>query len=196
MNGRSSSRVDLPTLEQVEAERKKLKHKKAYHKSIMSTVYALVIVASLAVLVATLLLPVLQVTGISMEPTLNDEDIIVLMKTNKLETGDLCAFSYQNKILIKRIIATPGDYVVIEDDGTVLVNGKILDEPYISEKSLGECDIEFPYQVPEKKFFVMGDHRATSIDSRNSVIGCIEKDQIVGRVFVKIWPIQEISIIQ
>lgn len=195
MNNRSYSRIDLPSLEQVEAERNRLKQRKAYHKALSSTIYALIIVASIAVLIATLLLPVLQVTGTSMEPTLKDEDVIVLLKSNQLKTGDLCAFSYQNKTLIKRIIATPGDYIIIEDDGTVLVNGVVLDEPYVSEKSLGECDIEFPYQVPEKKYFVMGDHRATSIDSRSSVIGCVEKEQIIGRVFIRVWPFQKISII-
>lgn len=195
MNNRSYSRIDLPSLEQVEAERNRLKQRKAYHKALSSIIYALIIVASIAVLIATLLLPVLQVTGTSMEPTLKDEDVIVLLKSNQLKTGDLCAFSYQNKTLIKRIIATPGDYIIIEDDGTVLVNGVVLDEPYVSEKSLGECDIEFPYQVPEKKYFVMGDHRATSIDSRSSVIGCVEKEQIIGRVFIRVWPFQKISII-
>lgn len=196
MNKKSYSRINLPTLEQVEAERNRLKHRKTYHKALSSTIYALIIVASIAVLVATLFLPVLQVTGISMEPTLKDEDVIVLLKSKQYETGDLCAFSYQNKILIKRIIATPGDYVSIEDDGTVLLNGKKLDEPYLIEKNLGQCDIKFPYQVPDNKYFMMGDHRSSSIDSRNSVIGCVEKDQVIGRVFVKVWPIQEISIVR
>lgn len=196
MNETGRVHVDLPTLEQVEAERNKLKRRKAYNKALSSTVSVLIIVASIAVLIATLLLPVLQVTGTSMEPTLNDEDIIVLLKTKKYNTGDLCAFNYQNKLLIKRVIATPGDYISIEEDGTVFLNGKVLEEPYIKEKSLGECDMKFPYQVPDNKYFVMGDHRETSIDSRNSVIGCIEKEQIVGHVFMRVWPIQKISIIK
>lgn len=195
MTNKNRSRIDLPTFEQVEAERNKIKHKKAYNRAFLSTIYTLIIVASIAVLIATLVLPVLQISGTSMEPTLDDQDIVVLMKQNKLKQGDLCAFSYQNKVLIKRIIATPGDYVNIKDDGTVYVNNKRLDEPYVTKKSLGECDIEFPYQVPEKKYFVMGDHRETSIDSRSSVIGCVEKDQIIGKVFIKIWPIKKISII-
>lgn len=130
-----------------------------------------------------------------MEPTLHDDELIMLVKTDNLKTGDLCAFSYQNKVLIKRIIATPGDCVEIEDDGTVFVNGQMLDEPYITGKSLGECDIEFPFYVPEKKLFVMGDHRETSIDSRSTVIGCVETQQIIGKVFLRVWPLNEISII-
>lgn len=189
-------RVDLPTIEQVQAEREKIKHRQAYHKALMGTIYSLIIVAALAVLVATLVLPVLEISGTSMEPTLCDQDIIVLVKSEKLETGDLCAFSYQNKVLIKRIIGTPGDMIMIQDDGTVYVNQKKISEPYISEKSLGECDIEFPYQVPENRFFVLGDHRKTSIDSRSTVIGCIEKDQIVGKVLIKIWPLKEISVME
>ena len=147
----------------------------------------------LAVLITTLVLPVLQIAGTSMEPSLNDGDIVLLVKTDKLETGDLCAFYYSNKILIKRIIAVPGDYIWIESDGTVFLNGNELDEPYVSEKSLGECDVEFPYQVPEGCYFLMGDHRETSIDSRSSVIGCVPEDQLIGRIICKFWPLSELE---
>ena len=147
------------------------------------------------ILIATLILPVLQIAGTSMEPTLEDGNIVLLVKTNKLETGDLCAFYYSNKILIKRIIAIPGDYIWIESDGTVYLNGEVLDEPYVSGKSLSECDVEFPYQVPENSYFVMGDKRDTSIDSRSSVIGCIAKDQIVGKIFCKFWPLTDFRFI-
>ena len=138
-----------------------------------------------------LILPVLQIAGTSMEPSLNEGNIVLLLKTKKMKTGDLCAFYYSNKILIKRVIATPGDYIWIKTDGTVVLNGEELDEPYISEKALGECDVEFPYQVPENNYFVMGDHRETSIDSRSSVIGCIAQDQLLGKIFCKIWPLPE-----
>ena len=128
-----------------------------------------------------------------MEPSLHDGNIVALVKTTKFKTGDLCAFYYSNKILIKRVIATPGDYLWIDPDGTVNLNGQVLDEPYISEKSLGECDVEFPYQVPENAYFVMGDHRETSIDSRSSTIGCVSDDQIIGKIVCKMWPINEFN---
>jgi len=184
-------RRELPELSDLENEFKRERYKRRFRRLLRSTVNALIVVAAIAALIATLVLPVLQIAGISMEPSLNDGDIVVLVKTDRLETGDLCAFYYSNKILIKRIIATPSDYLWIEKDGTVFLNGAELDEPYVSEKSLGECDVEFPYQVPENSYFMMGDHRETSIDSRSSVIGCIAQDQIIGKILCKFWPLSE-----
>ncbi|MBQ1226113.1 MAG: signal peptidase I [Clostridia bacterium] len=180
---------ELPPISALEKELKRERYKRRFRILLRSTVNALIVVAAVAALVATLILPVLQISGTSMEPGLNDGDIILLVKRKNLETGDLCAFYYSNKILIKRVIATPGDYIWIESDGTVFLNGKELDEPYISEKALGECDVEFPYQVPENCYFVMGDKRETSIDSRSSVIGCVPEEQIIGKIFCKIWPL-------
>ena len=183
-------------MDALQKELKREQYKSRFRKLLKSTVNALIVVAAVAALVATLILPVLQIAGTSMEPNLNDGDIVLLVKKKNLETGDLCSFYYSNKILIKRVIATPGDYIWIESDGTVFLNGNTLDEPYISEKALGECDVEFPYQVPENCYFVMGDKRETSIDSRSSVIGCIPEDQIVGKIFCKFWPLSEFEFIE
>lgn len=190
---RKHAKRDVPELESLQGELKHERHKRRFRRLLRSTLNALIVVAAAAALIATLLLPVLQIAGTSMEPSLNDGDIVLLVKTNQLETGDLCAFYYSNKILIKRVIGTPGDYLWIEADGTVFLNGEPLDEPYISEKALGECDVEFPYQVPENSYFVMGDHRETSIDSRSSVIGCIAQDQLIGKIFCKFWPLSELE---
>lgn len=186
-------KIEFPELALLQKELKRERYKRRFRRLLRSTINALVVVAAVAALIATLVLPVLQIAGTSMEPSLNDGDIVVLVKTDRLDTGDLCAFYYSNKILIKRIIATPGDYLWINPDGTVFLNGNELHEPYVSEKALGECDVEFPYQVPENSFFMMGDHRETSIDSRSTVIGCIMQDQIIGKILFKIWPLEEIQ---
>ena len=184
----------IPTTEEVAAERERLAYQSRYKQVLRSTVYTLVVVAAIAALLATLFLPVLQVSGDSMNPTLQDRDVLVLVKTDRLKTGDLCGFYWQNKLLLKRIIALPGDVVALDEDGVVTVNGETLDEPYVDELALGECDIKFPYQVPENRYFVLGDHRTTSIDSRSSVIGCVEKSQILGKVFLRVWPLPVFSL--
>ena len=182
--------------EQLEREMKRERYKRRFRRLLRSTVSALVVVAAVAALVATLVLPVLQIAGTSMEPSLYEGDFVLLVKTNKLETGDLCAFYYSNKILIKRVIAKPGDYIWIENDGTVFLNGEELMEPYVDEKALGECDVEFPYQVPEGCYFLMGDHRKTSIDSRSSAIGCVKEEQLIGKLLCRIWPLPEFQWLQ
>ena len=185
---------EIPSVGALKKELKRERYKRRFRRLLRSTVRALIVVAAGAALVATLVLPVLQIAGTSMEPSLNDGDIVLLIRKDNLKGGDLCAFYYSNKILIKRVIAAPGDYIWIEDDGTVFLNGEVLDEPYVSEKALGECDVEFPYQVPENNYFVMGDHRETSIDSRSSVIGCIAEDQLLGKIFCRLWPLAEFEI--
>ena len=182
----------LPTKKQVETERKRYRRQKAYNKALSGTVYVLTIVAAVAVLIATLVLPVLQIEGKSMEPTLVNGDIVLLTKTVNFDRGELCGFSWNNKLLIKRVIGLPGDWIEIDTDGTVYLNGEQLDEPYAEQLAVGECDLEFPFQVPQEQYFVLGDMRESSIDSRNTLIGCVEKDQIVGKVFFRIWPFKTI----
>ncbi len=184
-------KITLPSAELIRGELKRERNKIRYRRVVKSAVYALIIVAAIAALIATLLLPVLQISGESMEPTLSNGEIVVLVKTTKMERGDLCGFSYNNKILIKRVIGLPGDEINIDAQGTVYINGEVLDEPYIDRKALGECDIEFPITVPENEYFLLGDRRESSIDSRSSVIGCIKYEQIIGRIFWKIWPLAE-----
>ena len=182
----------LPTIKQVETERKRYRRQKAYNKALSGTIYVLTIVAAVAVLIATLVLPVLQIEGTSMEPTLVNGDVVLLTKTTSFDRGELCGFSWNNKLLIKRVIGISGDWIEIDTDGTVYLNGEKLDEPYAEQLSVGECDLEFPFQVPQEQYFVLGDMRESSIDSRNTLIGCVAKDQIVGKVFFRIWPFKTI----
>lgn len=185
------SRVSsLPTKNQVEKERKRYRRQRAYNKALSGTIYVLTFVAAVAVLIATLVLPVLQIEGTSMEPTLVNGDIVLLTKSTNFERGELCGFSWNNKLLIKRVIGLPGDWIEIDTDGTVYLNGEQLEEPYAGQLAMGECDLEFPYQVPQEQYFVLGDMRESSIDSRNTLIGCVEKDQIVGKVFFRVWPMK------
>lgn len=184
-----------PTRDQVAEELRRERYKRRYRSAVTSTVYTLITVAAAAVLVATLLLPVLRIYGTSMTPTLNNGQIVVSVKTGELEPGDVVAFYYNNKILIKRVICGSGDWVDIQRDGTVLVNGQVQDEPYLTEKALGTCDIELPYQVPDGRVFVMGDHRETSVDSRSTSVGCVAQEQIVGRIFFRVWPLNEFGFV-
>jgi signal peptidase I len=192
----SEKKLEVPSLELLEAELKKEQYKKSYGRVLRSTIFSLLVVAAVAVLVAVLLLPVLQINGTSMTETLKNEDIVVAVSSSKYKTGDVIAFYYNNNILVKRVIAAAGDWVDIDKDGNVYVNEKPLDEPYITEKSLGDCNIDLPYQVPEGKCFVMGDHRATSIDSRNTAVGCVGNDMVVGKILVRAWPLSEIGLIK
>ena len=182
--------TDMPTAEQVEQELNRVKDQKRFSRAVRNTIYGLITVAAIAVLVAVLLLPVLRIYGTSMTPTLEEGDIVLSVKGSRFDTGDVVAFYYNNKILVKRVIAHSGDWVDIDDDGNVMVNGKLIDEPYVSEKALGDCDIALPYQVPESRVFVMGDHRSTSVDSRNRAIGCVSEEQIVGKIVFRVWPLK------
>ena len=182
-----------PSLEQLKAELKRERHRRTYGVTLRSTIYSLITVAAVAVLVATLFLPVLQIYGESMTPTLYDGDVVVSVKTGQLERGDFVAFYYNNKILVKRVIAGPGQWVDIDEDGNVYVDGELLDEPYVQDKALGTCNITLPYQVPDGRWFVMGDHRSVSVDSRDQSVGCVSEEQIVGRLTLRIWPLNRIA---
>lgn len=185
--------VQLPPLEILEAELKRETHRRRYYRVFWSTTCTLIVVAAAAVLVATLWMPVLQIYGNSMTPTLQDGDIIFTVKTAEPDPGDIIAFYYNNKILVKRVIGKSGDWVDISADGTVYINEVCLDEPYLSEKALGECDLTFPYQVPDGKVFVLGDHRSTSVDSRSTVVGCVAQEQIVGKILFRVWPLSRLG---
>ena len=188
--------IETPSVAQLEKELRREQHRRSYRSTLLSTVSALVIVAAVAVLVSMLALPVLQVVGESMTPSLFQGEIVVAPKGTAFQKGDVIAFYYNNKILVKRVIASAGEWVNIDEDGNVYINDVPLDEPYIAEKAFGDCNIELPYQVPDGKIFVMGDHRATSSDSRNTAVGCVAQEQVVGRVVLRVWPLDRISVIK
>jgi len=187
------SEKQLPSSEELAQELKRVRYQSRYKRTLKSTVFALVTAAAAAVLVATLWLPVLQIFGASMTPTLEEGQIVVSVKARNMEPGDIIAFYYGNKVLVKRYIAGPGSWVDIREDGTVLVDDVVLDEPYLKEKDLGLCDIQLPYQVPDGKIFLLGDQRKTSVDSRNSAVGCIASDEIVGKIVYRIWPFNSLG---
>lgn len=182
---------DMPTAEQLRAELKAYNYQKKFNKILKNTLFSLIVVSAIAALIAMLWMPVLQISGDSMTDTLQDGDIVISLKHSKCNAGDMIAFYYNNMILVKRIIATSGQWVDIDEDGNVYVDGVLQEEDYLSEKALGECNIDLPYQVPEGRYFVMGDHRSVSIDSRNSTVGCVSDEMIVGKIITRIWPLKE-----
>ena len=195
MANKHAKKVSVPSLTEIQSERKRIRRGTYYRQALRGTVSVLLVVAAVAVLITTLFLPILQISGDSMSPTLEHDEIVVLLKTKKFNRGDLVGFYYQGKILLKRVIALPEDEVVIDEEGNVYVNGEILDEPYVTEKGLGDCDLEFPYKVPGTSYFVLGDRRSNSVDSRNSVIGAISRDDIIGKVFIRVWPLPEFGFV-
>ena len=185
----SKKKMDLPTAEQLEQELKRLKYRHSFAFTLRSTVASLIVVAAIAVMISTMIMPVLRVTGTSMTPTLQNDQVIICNKLAECQKGDVVAFYYNNKVLIKRVIGVAGDVIDISGDGVVSVNSEPLDEPYVSELALGECDIELPYQVPDNRIFVMGDHRSVSIDSRSTSVGCVAIENVIGKVLLRVYPI-------
>ena len=195
MANKHANKVSVPSLTEIQSERKRIRRGTYYRQALRGTVSVLLVVAAVAVLITTLFLPILQISGDSMSPTLEHDEIVVLLKTKKFERGDLVGFYYQGKILLKRVIALPEDEVAIDADGNVYVNGELLEEPYVTDKGLGDCDLEFPYKVPGTSYFVLGDRRSNSVDSRNSVVGAISRDDIIGKVFIRVWPIPKFGFV-
>lgn len=189
--GKETKNISVPTTEELEKALYSEKYKLRYKSMFRSTVRVLIVVFAISAIAATLIFSVLQISGTSMNPNLKENDIVISLKQSNYERGDIIAFYYNNRILVKRIIATAGEWVEIDINGNVYVDRKLIEEPYIQEKVLGESDIIYPYQVPENSYFVLGDQRISSVDSRNSLIGCVSKDDVVGKILLKIWPLNK-----
>ena len=185
-----------PTTDQIRTELERVRYRRSFANTLRSTIFILIVVSASAVLIAVLLLPVLRIYGHSMNDTLDEGDVVVSIKGSTFKTGDIIAFYYNNKLLVKRVIGQPGDWVDIDEAGNVYVNQVMLEEPYLDSKAFGETNIELPYQVPESRIFVLGDNRDVSIDSRNTSVGCVAEEQIAGKIVFRVWPIDKMGFLK
>ena len=186
---REDEGLRTPSLTEIQDEMHRVKSQDKFDRALWSTFGTVLVVVAVAVLVASIFLPVLRVTGTSMVPNFEPGDVLVAFKTNKFDTGDICTFYYNSKLIVKRVIAVGGDTVDINEDGRVSVNGKMLEEPYVKNFALGLSDVEFPFEVPSGQLFLLGDNRGTSVDSRSAEFGCINAEEVLGKVFLRSWPI-------
>ena len=192
---KSTKHKELPTVAQLQTELARMNYKSRYSQTLRSTVYILIVVAAVAVLLATLLFPVFRIYGTSMSPTVNEGEIVVSLKGSKFQQGDVVVLSYNNKLLVKRVIASPGQWVDIDLEGNVYVDEQLVEEPYLQQKAFGDCTIALPYQVPDGRYFVLGDNRASSQDSRNAIVGCFADEEIVGKALFRIWPLNAFGVL-
>lgn len=180
----------FPSLAEIETEMSQTRSRGRYRQALKGTAGTVVVVAAIAVLIATIILPVIRITGTSMQPGFQPGDIVVAYKTKNFQQGDVCVFYFNNKLILKRVIGMGGDKIEIDEEGHVTVNDITLEEEdYISEYALGQCDIEFPYVVPPGEYFVLGDNRDNTEDSRFTNYGCIKQEEMVGKIFLRIWPL-------
>lgn len=182
-------KFNSPTKKEIKDELNRINYKARYGTLLKSTLYTIIIIAAISAIISTLVMPVLQISGNAMEPKYKNGDIVVSIKTKNLKSGDIVAFYHGNKILVKRVIATSGDWVNIDKTGVVYVNGQKLEEKYLTVKGLGETDIKYPYQVPNESYFVLSDDRTNNIDSRLEEIGSVKQDDLIGKVLFKVWPL-------
>lgn len=189
--------TEIINLEKIKEDYKTRKNREKFFYELKKTIGFFLVIISVGIIISSFWVRVLTIYGTSMSPNLTAKDTVVAFKKDQYKSGDVIAFYYNNKVLVKRVIATSGDWVNISNNGNVIINDKEIKEKYLlkSSKSIGKTDIKLPYQVPENKIFVMGDHRSVSIDSRNKIIGSIGKEQIIGKIKFIIWPLSRFDIL-
>lgn len=181
----------LPRIEELERAIELERQRKRYWRTLFGTISILIVAAAAAVLLSFSIFPVFRIYGDSMAPNLAGGDVVVTVRSQNPRAGDVTAFYYNNKILVKRVIAAAGDWVSMEENGDVYVNGELLSEPYLTDKSLGDCERSFPCQVPDGHYFVLGDHRELSADSRSEAVGFVAQEQLAGKLLFRIWPLKK-----